>query len=133
MRSLREHHKIKGQDSDVMEGDIVLIKRENQPRNSWKLGKITRLIKGSDDVVRGVRLQTMTNGVVTFLERPMQLLYPMELQVQPEITHDGGNAEKSEEVAVEHARPRRKAARQASEAWKTQLMLEDDDENQIGI
>ena len=33
------------------EGDIVLIKGEKKNRNKWKIGKVTKLIKGNDEVV----------------------------------------------------------------------------------
>eukprot|EP00795_Rhopilema_esculentum_P006660 gene6660-12210_t len=51
-------------------GDIVLIKNDMQPKNMWKLGKITRTIKGSDGTTRGAELQTMTNGRVMVIEQP---------------------------------------------------------------
>ena len=66
------------------EGDIVLIKGEDKNRNRWKMGRVTRLIHGRDQVVRGVQLKTPTGTV----ERPIQLVYPMELQcdiAKPEV------------------------------------------------
>ena len=142
LRSLREYHKIDGQKDKIAEGDIVLIKNDMQPRNMWKLGKITRTIKGTDGTTRGAELQTMTNGRVMIIERPVQLLYPMEINAQEDaITPEEGSAPEDaitpEEGSIPedaiHERPRRKAARQAHDVMKTQLMLEDEEENQIFI
>ncbi|KRY27163.1 hypothetical protein T01_8937 [Trichinella spiralis] len=36
--------------------DLVLITEDTVPRNCWKLGVITELLLGSDDIVRSVRL-----------------------------------------------------------------------------
>eukprot|EP00112_Aurelia_sp_Birch-Aquarium-sp1_P017796 Seg4169.2 transcript_id=Seg4169.2/GoldUCD/mRNA.D3Y31 product="hypothetical protein" protein_id=Seg4169.2/GoldUCD/D3Y31 len=82
LRRLREYRKIEGQKNRIAEGDIVLVKNDMQPRNMWKLGKITRTIKGTDGTTRGAELQTMTNGRVMMIERPVQLLYPMEINAQ---------------------------------------------------
>ena len=145
LRSLREYHKIEGQKDKIAKGDIVLIKNDMQSRNMWKLGKITRTIKGTDGATRGAELQTMTNGRVMIIERPVQLLYPMEINVQEDaITPEEGSApedaihEGPRRKAARQAhdvlkRPRRKAARQAHDVMKTQLMLEDEEENQIFI
>ena len=89
LQSLREHNRIVGEAADIKEGDVVPIKSENQPRNTWKLGKIIKAIKGSDGITRGVRLQTMTKGMTTYIERPLQHIYPMELKAElPEVTRD---------------------------------------------
>ena len=76
LTGLRERHKIvRGSKAEYPKvGDVVIVKGENKNRNTWKLGKIVRLITGRDGVVRGVELQT-ENGR---LERPLQLIYPLE-------------------------------------------------------
>ncbi len=56
------------------EGDIVLIKGEEKNRNKWKIGKVTKLIRGKDKVVRGVQCDKAK------IERPIQLIYPLELK-----------------------------------------------------
>ena len=131
LRSLREHHKIGGTANQVQIGEIVLIKADNQPRNMWKLGKVVDDIKGSDCVIREVRLQTVTNGAVKYIERPLQHLYLMELKADcPSPPSDSD--EVTNNVQSER-RPMRLAARKAQEEIKTHLFAEEEDENQINI
>ena len=51
-------------------GDIVLIKEENQPRGSWPMGKIIALEKDKEGLVRSVGVKTST----TEIRRPVQKL-----------------------------------------------------------
>ena len=86
LTSLRERHRLlkAKEEKHPSEGDIVLIKGEDKNRNRWKMGRVTRLIHGRDQVVRGVQLKTPTGTV----ERPIQLVYPMERQcdiAKPEV------------------------------------------------
>ena len=46
---------------NVSIGDIVLVKDVNLPRLRWKKGRITKLIKGNDGLVRGVSLDTVVS------------------------------------------------------------------------
>ena len=55
--------------------EVVLIKGEERNRSRWKIGAIDKLIPGTDGVVRAVRLRLRKS----FLERPVQHLYPLEL------------------------------------------------------
>ena len=74
-------------------GDIVHIKVENQPRSSWKLGKVTELIKGKDEIVRVVKVKTPLGDHCTELIRPVQHLYPLE--GSNKIDQDKANTETS--------------------------------------
>ena len=61
-------------------GDVVVVQESDQPREFWKLAKVENLITGSDGLVRGVRIRTQTAGNrPTYLQRPVQLLYPLEV------------------------------------------------------
>jgi len=51
------------------------VKDENKNRHFWKLGVVSKLIKGQVGIVRGAQLKT-TNGSI---EHPVQLLYHLEL------------------------------------------------------
>eukprot|EP00795_Rhopilema_esculentum_P008365 gene8365-14339_t len=89
-----------------------------------RLGKITRTIKWFGGKTQGAELQTMTNGRAMVIERPVQLLYPMEINAHKDaITPEEGFASDDRT----HTRPRRNAARQAHDVMKTQLVLEDEE------
>ena len=56
-------------------GDVVIIKGDKKNRGQWGLGIVDELFPGSDGVIRAVRLQAGKS----YLERPIQHLYPLEL------------------------------------------------------
>ena len=64
------------------EGDVVIVKTENKNRGTWPLAVVTKTHQGRDGVVRGVELKTAT-GVI---DRPVQLLYPLELKCDVKAT-----------------------------------------------
>ena len=67
-----------------MVGDIVVIYEDLVPRNRWRLGRITRLITATDGVTRGAVVRT-ANGE---LQRPVQKLFPVELQSRDTESND---------------------------------------------
>ena len=77
LRGLREQHNLKHKGSKVAlaKGNVVIIKGEEKNRGLWKLGIVEELITGRDGVVRGAKLRARRS----YLERPVQQLYPMEL------------------------------------------------------
>ena len=105
LKGLRERHNLKHKvmKSEPKIGDIVMVKGENKNRGSWKLGVVINIFPGSDGVIRAVELRC-DNG--STLQRPVQLLYPLELSCDIEKPVDEGplNAEARE------FRPRRNAA-----------------------
>ena len=76
-RDLREQHNLKHKGSKVAlaKEDVVIIRVEGENRGLWKLGIVEELITGRDRVVRGAKLRVGRS----YLERPVQHLYPMEL------------------------------------------------------
>ncbi len=61
----------------VKEGDVVTVYDESHPRGLWRLGKVERLVHGSDGVVRGVYVKVMSKkGHPKTLCRPLQHIYP---------------------------------------------------------
>ena len=68
----------------VKDGEVVVIHDENLPRGQWRLGRIQQVIRGSDGQARGAHVKTQTKtGRSTVLQRPVQLLYPLEINCQP--------------------------------------------------
>ena len=65
----------------VSVGDVVLIYDEDHPRILWKLAKVESLLKGSDGAVRGARVRVRRGNGFTVLNRPVQHLYPLEVNV----------------------------------------------------
>ena len=53
----------------------MLVKSEERNRSKWKLGVVDTPIEGRDGVVRDVRLRSGKS----FIERPIQHFYPLEL------------------------------------------------------
>ena len=72
--ALRERHNLShsGRIKKVKIGDIVMIKGESKSRIHQKIGKVSQLYTGKDEVVRAVQMQVGTK----FLVRPIQLVYP---------------------------------------------------------
>ena len=56
-------------------GDVVMIKGESKKRGKWKIGKISELFQGKHNQTRGACVKTSHD----YLDRPIQLLYPLEL------------------------------------------------------
>ena len=86
LMSLRERHKLKHktQPMTARRGDVVLIKGDERNRGKWKIGIIDSFIVGRDGVIRGARLRAGKS----YLERPMQQLFPMELSCDRNPTED---------------------------------------------
>ena len=66
-------------------GDVVLIKGEERNRGRWRFGIVEQLIQGRDGVVRRARLRAGKS----YLERPVQLLYPLELSCDRPVEERG--------------------------------------------
>uniref|UniRef100_A0A914X7S0 Integrase catalytic domain-containing protein n=1 Tax=Plectus sambesii TaxID=2011161 RepID=A0A914X7S0_9BILA len=57
-------------------GEVVLLKEEGAPRGVWKLGKIVDVTQGRGNEIRSAKIQLPNQS---FLKRPINLLYPLEL------------------------------------------------------
>ena len=90
-KSWRNEHLIKLQnahyyrnqnDTDRTEpvGDVVVV-HQDEPRRKWCVGKTLDLVIGSNDCSRGVVVQVRSEGGKHIkLRRPVQRLYPLEIQ-----------------------------------------------------
>ena len=81
---LRDAHRFrrnpKGVDDPVSVGDIVIVHDENVHRGLWKLGRVEKLITGTDGYVRVAAVKVTSKGHSTTIRRPVQRLYPLELR-----------------------------------------------------
>ena len=75
---LRENHRRSYKtNADVISiGDVVLI-HDDYPRGLWKLGLVEKLIQGRDGQIRGA--VKSGQGASSFLKRPVQRLFPLEV------------------------------------------------------
>ncbi|MCP9257853.1 Integrase core domain containing protein [Dirofilaria immitis] len=64
-------------------GEVVLVNEPHIPRGMWKLAKINKLNKSSDENVRSVQIELPFGKL---LNRPVNMLYPLEVKQedQPE-------------------------------------------------
>ena len=79
---LRESHRWYegGQPDKVDVGDVVIIYDES-PRGLWKLGIIEKTLKGRDKEVGGEVVRVGSGSQPSsFLRRPIQRLYPLEVR-----------------------------------------------------
>ena len=87
--NLRESHKMNTSKKSlkINVGDVVSIFEVVLKRRHWKVGKVLRIIRGKDDVIRGAVVQIFNekNGKET-INRPLQKLYPLE--ITPERDND---------------------------------------------
>ena len=81
---------------------MVIIKSEEKNREQWKLGIIEELITGQDGLVRGAKLRAGKS----IPERPVQLLYPLELSSE----RPPGRPNVDLDPSTPAFRPRRNAA-----------------------
>ena len=86
--NLRESHKMKASKKSlkVNVGDAASIFEEGLKRRHWKVGKVLKIIRGKDDVIRGPVEQIFSekNGKGT-ISRPLQKLYPLEVTPEREM------------------------------------------------
>lgn len=115
VRGLRERHiMLKGKPLTLSVGDVVIIKSDKRNRGEWPLGIVEQLYKGKDGVVRAVKLRAGKS----FLERPVQHLYPLELSCDI-----GKKATVKLNIEATEFRPRRDAA--VSARRRNQQIAED--------
>ena len=80
LTALRERHDLfhKTTNHKVKVGDAVIVRTDNKNRGKWPLVVIQQIFPGHDGYTPAVQLRT-TKGVI---ERPVQHLYPLELQCE---------------------------------------------------
>lgn len=78
LTALRERHNLTHRVTKFQpkRGDVVIVKTDNKNRGTWPLAMVNEVYPGSDGVIRAVQLRTAKS----MLERPVQHLYPLELE-----------------------------------------------------
>ena len=124
LTSLREYHKISGNNiQSVKKGDVVIV-HDDAPRMTWKLAVIEDLVIGRDGLTRAVTIRT-ANGTTN---RPITRLYPLELTADMQNDGPGIKGRRPEQVMMENIdsaepdneelRPKRSSARRAMDRFK---------------
>ena len=134
--SLREFHHCKQQNqrqAAVKKGDVVLVKDENVIRGKWKTAVVEELIESNDGEIRGAIVRLVnTKGTLTRLKRPLQLLYPIEVNSDEE---DRGNTlnisiDEPPLNTEDHERPPRRVA--AMNAYLKRRIIDHPTDDQWG-
>ena len=63
LHELHKRYKWKSPSDNLKEGMLVVIREENLPPNSWRLGRIERVVAGKDSLVRVADVRT-ERGVI---------------------------------------------------------------------
>ena len=107
----------------VLIGDLVLV-HDEQPRCLWRLAKVVETLPGRDGKIRGALLKVASATQPTTLRRPVQLLYPLEINAPTEpsenfqIPQSLDLPEKGPDPVENPSRPKRGAAVRAREQVK---------------
>ena len=110
VRGLREIHiQYHGKPLSLAVGDVVVIKSDEQKRGEWPLGIITEFYKGKDGVIRAARLRAGKS----YMERPIQYFYPMELNCDMKKAKE--RQPSTLDANASQFRPKRKAAAVAAQ------------------
>ncbi len=100
-------------------GDVVIVKEDQKPRNTWKLAVVKHLVTGRDGVIRAAKLKTA--GGNNYLERAVQHLFPLELRCEKDIPT-------RLDPDVQEFQPRRKRNAAAAAALRIRDIAEDEQE-----
>ena len=78
LTALRERHNLTHAVTKFQpkKGDVVIVKTNNTNRGTWPLAIVNEVYPGSDGIICAVQLRTAKS----MLERPVQHLYPLELE-----------------------------------------------------
>ena len=101
-------------------GEIALVVGEEKNRGHWMKGKVEKLIKGKDNVVRGVILRHKGH----LIERPLQAVCPLEICSDVDVIRELPAENVAADKAEDTGRVKRRAAADAEVI--TRLCFEDD-------
>ena len=82
LTELREFHMCNNRipEKQVQVGDVVLV-HDKLKRNRWRMAVVEQLYEGRDGFIRGCKVRSITKtGRVSHFDRPINKLYPLEVQ-----------------------------------------------------
>ena len=133
LRNAHRHQSQNDASTAISIGDVVVVHEENQLIGNWRLGKILDLIAGADSCIRGAVVEVRSKGGKSVkLKRPVQRLYPLEIQCEVPVQqasqdHSSQHPDpvtcttEVERPVAGQSRPRRAAAVEADRRRKTWL------------
>lgn len=62
MQTLQSRQKWRSHESNLQNGDVVLLKEKCVSRNEWPLGVVNNVFPSDDDLVRKVEIRVIVNG-----------------------------------------------------------------------
>ena len=129
LREFHRHQRVsRGINSPVEKNEVVIVYDDQRPRSFWRIGKIESILIGVDGKTRGARVQVQSKtGRRTVLNRPIQHLYPLEIntrQIDSAPSDHSSNTEspeqeestvptKTDTAVTRRRQPRRQAAIEA--------------------
>ena len=123
VHSLMEHHRvIKGENACPEVGEMMLVVGEEKNRAEWRRGKVVELIKGKDNVVRGVKILTKGHTI----ERPLTLVCSLQLK-ETEIEEPKLKETKPKETEEIGQRKSKRQAAKDARCKILQLIQEEED------
>ena len=100
-----------------------MIKGESKKRGHWKIGKVSQLYTGKNEVVRAVQMQAGTK----FLVQPIQLLHPLKLHCDVPAREVKEQEETNLNADAKEFQSRRNAAAVADERIQHSNATDDDE------
>ena len=74
LQSLQPRKKWQVPRRDLNDGDIVLVREKDQPRNDWPLGRVSAVKKSEDGHVRSAEIAILKEGKMKTVLRPIKEL-----------------------------------------------------------
>ena len=124
LREAHRQHSGTTDQPDVAVDDVVVVHSKGEPKEFWKLGRITELIRGRDDKIRGAIVKVAGKGrQATSLHRPIQLLYPLEVPHPPhDAPSDDDEVETRPDVSPNLPDPVRRSRRSAAQEARDRIL-----------
>ena len=79
-------------------GDVIVVHDDAEKRGFWKMGHVSKLFPGRDDIVRGAEVRVFMGNKCKLLKQPVQRLYPLEVDCIVPINGESGESDVSVET-----------------------------------